>query len=74
MPIAFLISKELMKKLSVVIFVAGATALAYFLIRKKFSKSNESITHEPLPAYKKHHLTNTFANAKKHALHATNKT
>jgi hypothetical protein len=63
-----------MKKLSEVMFVAGAAALAYFLIRKKLSTSNENITHEPLPAYKKHHLTNTFANAKKHALHSTNNT
>jgi len=74
MPIAFLIQKEFMKRLVVLTIAAGAVALAYFAIRKKLSKSNENITHKPLPAYKKHHLTNTFANAKKHALHATNNT
>jgi len=60
-----------MKKTLVIALAAGAAVLVYFVIRKKYNKQNNRAEFTPRPAYEKHHLTNAFANAKKHAMQAS---
>ena len=65
--------KQFMKKQILTMVIAGAAVLAYIAIRKKYSKSNNQPAPEPRPLHEKqHHLTNAFANAKKHAMHTSN--
>lgn len=62
-----------MKKILVITIAAGAAALAYFVIRKKYSNRNQQpqLTPTPRPEYEKHHLTNVFSKAKQHAMQAS---
>ncbi len=59
-----------MKKLLIV--AAGAAIIGYLLLRRKRIESEELSAPAPTLNKKNHHLTNVFANAKKHAVHATN--
>ena len=62
-----------MKKQLIIAIVTGAAILAWFAIRKK-NRSNSNLQPElkTKPVHKTHHLTNVFANAKKHAMHKHN--
>lgn len=71
--IAFFLLKRYMKKQLVIAIAAGAAVLCYFVLRNKYRKTYHQPDAETEPLHdaksKKHHLTNAFANAKKHALH-----
>ncbi|HVX28595.1 MAG TPA: hypothetical protein VHB70_19755 [Parafilimonas sp.] len=58
-----------MKKVIIATIVAGAAALTYIIIRKKFATQNEIPEVKTKAPQLKHHLTSVFTNAKKHAMH-----
>ena len=40
--------------------------LSYFLLRKNYSDNGKYLNYDPIP--KKHHVTDAFSNAKRHAM------
>lgn len=57
-----------MKKTLSIIIAVGAVTAMYITIRRKYMTSHKLPETKNTPRQHQHHLTNAFANAKKHAI------
>lgn len=58
------------KQLIIAAIAAGAGVLVYFAIWKKYNRQRRQPGPQKNSPHYKHHLTNAFTVAKKHATHA----